>query len=146
MIVTWDLLIIQKGVGPCNSWNETTKDCNNWNWTDVDSVVKAIFDSGAEPMIVLSKWTKNVGDTKPDGSSSGTPTVPPDMHINSTTMLPYPSSYADFVTAWIKHFKSKGYPWNKTRYYELYGEIQTYFGWSDGQHNLTRTAYFIDLF
>jgi hypothetical protein len=132
-----------KGVGPCNSWNETKKDCNKWNWADVDSVVKAIYDSGAEPMIVLSKWTGGSGTA---GSTSGTPTVPPGMYINSATMLPYPSSYADFVAAWIKHFKSKGYPWNQTKYYELYGEIQTYFGWSWYQRNVTRTAYFIDLF
>ncbi|MEM2130203.1 MAG: hypothetical protein QXZ70_06360 [Candidatus Bathyarchaeia archaeon] len=121
-----------KGVGPCIYWNETSK-TGTFNWTEVDSVVRAIFNIGAEPLICLSAWVKETAK----------PTVPPGMAVDPNTLLPYPDSYAAFAAAWVQHFKDVGLP---VRYYEIFNEIQTYIGWNPSTANQTRIANFVRLF
>lgn len=121
-----------KGVGPCTYWNETTE-TGIFDWTNVDSVVRAIFSIGAEPSIVLSRWDSN----------SLKPCVPPGMAVNPATLLPYPNSYGAFTTAWVQHFNDIGLP---VRYYQIFNEIETYIGWNSNTANMTRVHNFVDLF
>jgi len=128
----WGPLDYSRGVGPCSYWNEATQ-TGVFDWTDVDSVVQAIYNSGAEPLICLSAWV--------DGGQN--PTVPPGMAVDPITRLPHPESYANFARAWVQHFINVGIP---VQYYEIFNEIETYIGWNWGTRNEARVAYFIDLF
>ena len=65
-------------IEPCSSWSESTH-TGTWSWISVDDLVKKIFDSGAEPLIVLGfySWASNSLIT------------PKGMSKNPTTGLPY---------------------------------------------------------
>jgi len=125
-------LSYSQGVGPCERWYEST-DTGVWDWSDVDSVVQAIFDSGAEPIITISAWS----------SGGETPTVPPGMTMNPNTLLPNPDSYAAFVADWVEHFQDVGLP---VVYYEIFNEIQTYIGWNWWARNEIRVDNFLELY
>ena len=115
---------------PCIYWDETTKS-GIWDWTEIDDLVRKIFDMGAEPLIVL-------GFAKFDGT--GLSTLPDGMRVNSTTLLPDPEQWAAYCAEWVRHFKSVGLP---VRYYEIVNEAFHYFGWYPDPVKL---KYFIDLF
>ena len=115
---------------PCIYWDETTKS-GIWDWTKIDDLVRKIFETGAEPLIVL-------GFAKFDGT--GLSTLPDGMRINSTTLLPDPEQWAAYCAEWVRHFKSVGLP---VRYYEIVNEAFHYFGWNPDPVKL---KYFIDLF
>ncbi len=117
---------------PCNNWNEVTKSCTSSDWSEIDDVVSKIFEIGAEPLIVLGY-----------ASSSGIQGLPSGMKINSTTGLPKTDQWAAYVAEWVSHFKNKGYPWNKTRYYEIVNEAFQYFGWTPDP---TKLDYFMNLY
>lgn len=110
---------------PCTRWYESSRK-GTWDWTKVDSLVQRIFDAGAEPLITLGH-TYRSGTLYPKG-----------MALNPSTGLPYASSYAAYAAEWIKHFKSRGLP---VRYYEIWNEPFTYFGWSPVSNKL---RYFVD--
>lgn len=62
---------------PCTYWNESSR-IGNFNWTEVDLLVRRIFDIGAEPFITLGSYA--------DGKSR----IPSGMAVNPATELPYP--------------------------------------------------------
>jgi len=122
-------------VNPCTYWNENTQ-TGTWSWSTTDDLVRKIFETGAEPVISLSQWRDS---NDPNGWNS---VIPRGMAVNPSTLLPYPSSYANFVAEWVRHYQNIGLP---VRYYEIFNEIQTYVGW-DPPGNTGRINNFIDLF
>jgi hypothetical protein len=112
---------------PCEYWNETT-DTGRFNWTNVDQLIQDILAIGAQPMIVLGGGHPNVW-------------APPGMTINPATGLPDPHSYAAYATEWVKHFKITDLP---VRFYELWNEPWTYFGWAPV--DFSRLSNFMNLF
>jgi hypothetical protein len=115
-------------VQPCTKWNETTRS-GTFNWVEVDSLMRKIFEVGAEPLVCL-------GWARPQNIRSY---IPAGMAINSSTGLPYPGSWAAYSREWVKHFKSAGLP---VRFYETMNEPWLYFGWN----NYTKIAYFMAVF
>lgn len=115
---------------PVLYWNESTEK-GTFDWTNVDAVVRGIFDSGAEPLICLGYY----------GDSGAANYFPAGMTINYDTGLPSPSSFASYVGEWVEHFKQRGFP---VRYYEILNEPAHYYGW--GGSNTTRLSYFTNLF
>lgn len=99
---------------PVIDWNESAK-TGTFNWTNVDALVQAIFDIGAEPLFCLG-WAR----TDPPITNY----LPPGMSVNPATGLPYPESYAAYAVKWVKHFKTLGWP---VRYYEIMNEPYFYF-------------------
>jgi hypothetical protein len=116
----------------CTYWNEAAKS-GTFNWANVDSLVRKIIATGAEPIITLGCYS--------DGKSY----VPPGMAINPVTRLPYPDSFARYAAAWATHFKSVGLP---VRFYEIWNEPRFYFPGSPYYwiFNPTRLSYFFTLF
>jgi hypothetical protein len=113
---------------PCTYWNETSE-TGTWNWTNVDTLTKAILQTGAEPLFCLGYGTINIQNY-----------IPPGMAVNPITSLPYPQSYAVYAAEWVKHFQAVNLP---VRYYEIMNEPYTYFGWNAS--NMTRLAYYVEL-
>jgi len=116
---------------PCTYWDEASQ-TGTWDWTNVDNLVQAIFDIGAEPLICFGWPFANSTKTQKN--------IPPGMALDPITELPYPNSYAKYCTKWVKHFKEKGWP---VRYYEIMNEPQFYFGWNPS--NTTKLANYIEL-
>ena len=119
-------------VEPCTYWYESRK-TGTFNWANVDSLVKRIFETGAEPLISL-------GGCK----SRGMTNLPRGMVVNSATGLPYAQSWAAYCAEWVRHFKAAGLA---VRFYEIVNEPQRYFaaaGWNNIDMNKLR--YFTDLF
>jgi hypothetical protein len=117
---------------PCTYWNEAAR-TGTFNWASVDPLIKKIFEAGAQPLMAL-------------GGAVGylsTPHVPNGMAINSTTKLPNPESYAAYVVAWVKHYKSLGYP---IKYWEIFNEAWYFFFKSWGVPDSTRLSNFVKLF
>jgi hypothetical protein len=118
---------------PCTQWRESTK-TGTWDWTELDKQVKAIFATGAEPIIVLGfySWT------------SKSLQVPSGMTVYSTTGgLPSSSSWAAYCEEYVSHFKKLNLP---VRYYEIFNEPCNYWkvdGWPAPQPKL---GYFTKLF
>jgi len=100
---------------PCTHWNESTK-TGTWDWTQVDSLVDAIFDVGAEPLFCLGWARDNIKNYIPRG-----------MAVDPDTGLPYPQSYAAYAREWVRHFESLDLP---VRFYQISNEPYHYFGWS----------------
>lgn len=101
-------------MNPCsNVFNETSKFVT-YNWTNIDNVIKKIFDIGAEPIVCLGTFSANAL------------IVPEGMIINSTTGLPNATSYAAYASEWVNHFASKQWP---VRFYEIGNEPWECFGW-----------------
>ena len=98
---------------PCISWDDGTK-TGVFDWTEVDELVQAIFNVGAEPLICLGYWDL---DTK---------YLPNGMATNPDTELPYAESWAAYCAAWVEHFDDVGLP---VRYYEIVNEPYHYYGW-----------------
>jgi hypothetical protein len=92
---------------PVTEWNESAK-TGAFNWTNVDTLVQEIFATGAEPFFCLGWARANI-----------TNYLPPGMAVNPSTELPYPDSYAAYAAAWVRHFKTLGWP---VRFYELFNE------------------------
>lgn len=112
---------------PCTYWNESTNS-GTFNWTNVDTVVQGIFEISAEPFFVLGRRAHQVINVIPSG-----------MAVNPNTSLPYPDSWAAYCKEWVKHFREKGVP---VRFYEIFNEPMSYFGWD----NYTRLANFMAVF
>jgi len=113
---------------PCIYWNETTR-TGIFDWRDVDLLVDRIFEIGAEPLICLGRY-----------SPSHTEYYPKGMAVNPATDLPYPESFAAYAREWVKHFKETG---KLVRFYEIFNEPFSYFGWSV---DYVKLGYFKDLF
>jgi outer membrane biosynthesis protein TonB len=119
-------------IEPCTSWSESTRS-GTWSWTSVDDLVKKIFDSGAEPLIVLGFYSW----------ASSSLITPRGMSKNPTTGLPYSASWGAYCAEWARHFKSAGL---QVRYYEIINEPFQYWkndGWPTAQPKL---GYFMDLY
>ena len=119
-------------IEPCTSWSESTR-TGTWSWTRADDLVKKIFDSGAEPLIVLGFYSW----------ASSSLLTPKGMSKNPTTGLPYSDSWGAYCAEWARHFKSAGLP---VRYYEIINEPFQYWkndGWPTAQPKL---GYFMDLY
>jgi hypothetical protein len=101
---------------PCTYWNESGR-AGTWDWTNVDSLVQAIFQVGAEPFFCLGWARANIQAYIPTG-----------MAVDPSTLLPYPDSYASYCVEWVKHFQRQEMP---VRYYEVMNEPWAYFGWVD---------------
>ena len=110
----------------CSYWYESTK-TGRFDWRDVDSLVRRIFEIGAEPLLSLCGY---------DMSSQY---LPPGMATNPSTGLPYPSSWAAYSAEWVKHFKAVGLP---VKYYEITTEPFKYFGWTA---DLTKLSHYVKL-
>ena len=116
----------------CTSWNAATK-TGSWNWAGIDSLLRRIFEIGAEPLIVLGfySWSLNRLSSTPEG-----------MLDNPVTGLPYPDQWGAYCAEWVKHIRQAGLP---VRYYEIINEPHHYFGW--GRYaNDTRIGYYMELF
>jgi Glycosyl hydrolases family 39 len=115
---------------PCLTWNEATK-TGTWDWSKIDGLVRQIYSTGAEPLIVLGfySWTLNTMSSAPTG-----------MSTNANTGLPNPDQWCAYCTAWVQHFKDVGLP---VKNYEIMNEAYHYFGWPAKQPKL---GYFMDLF
>jgi len=115
---------------PCSYWNEQTK-TGTWDWSKIDSLVRTIFNTGAEPLIVLGfySWTQYQISSAPSG-----------MSHNPVTGLPYPDQWGAYCAAWVKHFKDIGLP---VRYYEIINEPYHYFEWPAEDDKL---SYYMELY
>jgi hypothetical protein len=98
---------------PCTQFYEATR-TGAYDWTAIDDIVGKILEIQAEPLVCLGAFTEGIA------------MVPPGMFIDPVVNLPNPESYAAYCLEWIKHFRSKG--WN-VRYYEIFNEPWSYFGW-----------------
>jgi hypothetical protein len=115
---------------PCIAWNEAKKS-GTWDWSDIDLLLKRIYENGAEPLIVLGFYSWD---------SNQLTSIPVGMSTNSQTGLPYLDQWAAYCAAWVGHFKSSGLP---VRYYEMINEPFHYFGWYGDQPQL---GYYMQLF
>lgn len=88
---------------PCTSWNEATKN-GTFDWTNVDSVVGAIFSVGAEPLIALGMYDMDLKY------------LPSGMVLNPATHLPYIDSWAEYCAYWVRHLPN-------VKYWEIVNEI-----------------------
>ena len=105
---------------PCISWSETTH-TGTFDWTEVDALIQAIYQVGAEPLVCLGFW---------DMSQKY---LPNGMATNPSTGLPYPESYAAYCAEWVKHFKQVGLP---VKWYEIVNEPYHYYGWDRSETTL----------
>jgi hypothetical protein len=117
------------GIEPCTYWNESAR-TGIFNWTEIDSLMKKIFEINAEPLITIGfySWENDCM------------LVPHGMAINASTNLPYPKSFAAYAAEWVKHFKAINLP---VLYYEIINEPHHYFGWN--ALNATKLAYYVEL-
>lgn len=124
--------IFNVNMEPCLAWDDTSK-TGTFDWAKADSIVAAIFSSGAEPQIILGYL-----------GSGGYLMLPPGMQVTSTG-LPSPSSWAAYSEQWTIHFKQTG---AKVRYYEIFNEPWNYFASSDWtrQPDYTRLRNYRDVF
>lgn len=113
---------------PVTYWNESTK-TGTWDWTQVDGLVNAIFDVGAEPLFCLGWARDNIQNY-----------IPPSMAVNPNTGLPHPDSYSAYAKEWVKHFNALGWP---VRYYQIMNEPHFYFGWNPS--DTTKLAHYVEL-
>lgn len=113
---------------PCTYWNESSG-TGNWDWTNVDSLVQRIFETGAEPFFCLG-WARDSIQNY----------IPPGMAVDPVTLLPYPNSYRSYCDEWVRHFKNIGRP---VRYYEIMDEPWAYFGWNPS--DTTKLANYVQL-
>jgi len=113
---------------PCISWNSTTK-TGIFNWANLDSLIRAMTDVGAEPMISIMLY---------DMASMY---LPSGMPVNTTTGLPVADQFAAFAAEYPKHFKAVGLP---VKWYEINEEGFEYFGWN-AANGLTKLQYYIDV-
>jgi hypothetical protein len=114
---------------PCTYFNEQDYSSSTWDWTNVDSLVNAIFSVGAEPMFCLSYIRENIQNY-----------IPPGMTVNSQTGLPNPESYAYYASMWVNHFKETGKP---VRFYQIGNEPATYFGYTPV--NTQKLGFYVEL-
>ena len=118
-----------RGIEPCTNWNDSTK-TGTFDWTNVDALIRAIFDVGAEPLVCLGYY-------HPGGIQ-----IPPGMSVNLTTGLPYPESFAAYCKEWVRHCKVAGLD---VRYYEVVNEAWYYF-YPNWNWNEVKAGYFLQLF
>ena len=112
----------------CTYWYESTQ-TGTFDWTNVDSLVRRIFELGAEPFVILGGYDMS-SQFRPKG-----------MATNPATGLPYPSSWAAYSAQWVKHFKAVGLP---VKYYEINTEGFKYFGWN-AAYGLTKLQNYINV-
>ena len=127
LIRTFDFRKTSPMLMPCTYWDEATM-TGTWDWTNVDNYVSKIFEIGAEPLFCLGYARASIENYIPTG-----------MSVDPTTLLPHPQSYAKYCAEWVKHFKSLGWP---VRFYEIFNEPFSYFGWSA---DYTKLGYFKDV-
>ncbi len=113
---------------PCVYWNSSTK-TGVFNWSNLDSLVRAMMDAGAEPMISIMLY---------DMASMY---LPSGMPVNATTNLPVADQFAVFAAEYPKHFKAVGLP---VKWYEINEEGFEYFGWN-AANGLTKLQNYIDV-
>jgi hypothetical protein len=105
------------------SWNEGTH-TGTYDWTKIDAVIEAIYASGAEPLVVLMSNMANSASSWSWLFSSGIP------NDNSLNGLPSVADAVSYVSAFVAHMQSQGYP---VKYYEIGNEINTWIcqgGWT----------------
>lgn len=118
---------------PCAYWNRTTK-TGTWDWTELDLLVRRIFEIGATPLVCL-------GGCRSPGQQTG---MPPGMSRDPTTELAFSEDWTEYCAEWVRHFKKVGLP---VKFYEIINEPNSYFapnGWD--KPNMTKVAYFTRLF
>ena len=107
---------ISPDIDPSISWNDSTK-TGVFNWTNIDNLVQAIFDIGAEPLFCLGAYSNS--------QKTCETYIPNGMGVDESLnlpYLPYAESFAAYCTEWVKHFEEVGLP---VRYYEIWNEAFT---------------------
>jgi len=107
--------IFSHKVEPCTYWDDSSR-TGNFDWSEVDEIVRDIFQTGAEPLICIGFWDWTFDRIlAPQGMSS------------TATGLPDPDNYAAYATEWVEHFDEIGL---SVKYYQIINEPAHYFGWN----------------
>ena len=115
-------------LSPCSNWNDETK-TGTFDWTYTDTIITAILDAGATPLIALGFI------------DSHNIYVPSGMSITDTG-LPDPDSFAAYAREWVKHFKQAGLP---VKHYEIFNEASYYF-YPNWNWNEAKAGHFLTLY
>jgi len=123
--------VYEHGLGkPCTYWDENTR-TGTWDWTNIDELLRRIFEIGAEPYVLLGFYSWELGRLS---------STPKGMLNDPVTGLPYPDQWGPYCAEWVRHFKQAGFA---VRYYEIINEPHHYFGWPATQPKLD---YYMKLF